>query len=347
MVYAAIWCWIAPGWANRLGPAIGYRWGMLFVVAGAIFLLQEVLWLPLSFYSGYLLEHRYELSNETRRGWLIRQGKELLVSLVLGGIVLAGLYGLLWYGGPWWWAWTWIGWVGLSVGLTQLFPVLILPIFYKSVPIDDEGLIERLKRLAEGAGLRIAGVFRLDLSSETKKPNAMLAGLGATRRVLLSDTLLEAFDPAEIETVFAHELGHHVRGHVWKGIAMSAVGATAVIAGVAWRLGPYAGRENTAWVHATAALPQVILVVEVVGLVLRPIVNAILRAFEMQCDRDALKATGPDAYRSAFRKLADMSLADPEPSRWVEVLFYDHPPVSRRLALADEPASAGASPPAT
>ena len=337
LVYTVAWCWIAPVWVDGLAPAIGYRWLVLLLVAGVMFLAEEVLLLPMSYYREYVLEHRYDLSNETVRAWLVRQAKELAVGAVLGAILLAGLFGLLWYGGRLWWLWMWLGWILLAVVLTQLFPVLILPIFYKAAPLENASLVERLRRIAEAAGLKVSGVFRLGLSEETKKPNAMLTGLGSTRRVLLSDTLLDAFEPAEVETVFAHELGHHVRGHIRKGIALSAVAATLVIAGIVWRLGPHAGSDASRWQGAVAALPQVLVVVLLAGVALQPVVNAILRGFETQCDRDALEAAGPATYRSAFEKLGDMSMADPEPSRIVEVFFYDHPPISKRLALAGEP----------
>jgi STE24 endopeptidase len=341
LVYAGVWCWLAPKWLGQPGPSAGSRWLSLLAIGGAMFAIEELLMLPVSFYSGFILEHRYDLSNETVPKWLIRQVKELLLSAVLGGALLAGLYGLLWYGGRLWWLWVWVGWILLSVGLTKLFPVLILPIFYKSTPIENPTLTERLRQLGEGAGVRVSGVFKLGLSVETKKPNAMLTGLGSTRRVLLADTLLEAFELPEIETVFAHELGHHVRGHVWKGIALSAATATVLIAAIVWRLGPSAGHGAAAWPHAVAALPQVLLVLMIIGLAMRPIMNAISCRFETQCDRDALRVAGRDAYRAAFQKLADMSMADPKPSRLVEIFFYDHPPISKRLALAEEQEQGG------
>lgn len=345
LLYALVWCWIAPGWVGLVGSVQASRWLVLLWLAGSMFLLQELLFLPLSYYSGYVLEHRYDLSNETAGKWLVREAKELALGAVLGVILLAGLYGLLWYGGGFWWLWVWVGWICLAVGLTQLFPVLILPIFYEAKPLADESLVDRLTRMAEGTGLTISGVFRLGLSEETKKPNAMLTGLGSTRRVLLSDTLLDAFTPEEIETVFAHELGHQTRGHIHKGIAMSALSATLVIAGIVWRLGSHAGGDAGAWASAIAGLPQVLVVVLSAGVLLAPITNAIMRKFETQCDSDALDATGPTAYRGAFEKLAEMSMSDPEPSRLVEIFFYDHPPITRRLALADgvgESASASA-----
>ena len=137
--------------------------------------------------------------------------------------MMLGLYWLIWTAGGWWW----LAAAGLfflvSVALGQLLPVLILPLFYKIERLDQPELAARIARLAEGTGLSIEGVYRMALSDETVKANAMLAGLGRTRRVLLGDTLLDAFSPDEIEVILAHEIGHHVFGHIRKMIVGGAV----------------------------------------------------------------------------------------------------------------------------
>ncbi len=336
-VYGLAWWLASEALVGALAGLIPWRWLLLAVVAGAFAALFELLTSPLDYYSDFILEHRFGLSNETLSGWLVRQTKTYLVGGLIGAILLFGLYGLLWYGGDSWWLWLWIGWLALAVVLAQIFPILILPIFYSSRPVEDDALTERLKRLAAGTGIRISGVFNLNLSKDTKKANAMLAGIGPTRRVFLADTLLEAFTPSQIEVVFAHELGHHVRGHIWKGLALAAAAATAVIAVIAWRLGPFAGSSPNRVAGGIAALPEAILLAFVVQLVLEPPINAVLRRFERQCDLAALQRTGDtSAYREAFAKLGKMNLADPSPHRVVELLFYDHPALAKRLALADE-----------
>src|SRR5262249_4997044 len=156
-------------------------------------------------WSGFILEHRYELSNQTLAGWIWRQIKGYLVGGPLGLLLLLGLYSLLWYSGPWWWLWAAAGWLAVSLVLGQLLPVLILPLFYKVTRLEEPSLLDRLRRLASGTGLNVEGIYRLHLSEETRKANAALAGLGRTRRVLLGDTLLDEFSPEEIEVVFAHE----------------------------------------------------------------------------------------------------------------------------------------------
>src|SRR5262249_30658481 len=195
---------------------------------------------------------------------------------------------------------------------------------------------ERLRRLAAGTGLAIRGIYRLHLSAETKKANAALAGLGRTRRVLLGDTLLDQFTPEEIEVVFAHEVGHHVHRHLPKMIAVSVVLATAGFWLVHYILGLVATNLGYRSYSDPAALPLLLLVLTGLGLVLSPAQNALSRFFERQCDRYALDRTKmPLAYRSAFVKLARINKSDPDPNPLVAWLFYDHPPIRERLAMAE------------
>jgi STE24 endopeptidase len=209
-------------------------------------------------------------------------------------------------------------------------------LFYRVTRLDDASLLERLRRLTQGTGLNIEGVYRLHLSAETRKANAALAGLGRTRRVLLGDTLLENFTPEEIEVVFAHEVGHHVHRHLIKLVAWSVVLAVAGFWLVDWVLHRAAIGLGYGSFDSPAALPLLMLVLGGFVLLLSPMQNALSRFFERQCDWYALQRTHmPDAYRSAFRKLASMNKADTDPHPLVVWLFEDHPPIKQRLAMAD------------
>jgi STE24 endopeptidase len=302
-----------------------------FVYAAAV----ELLTLPVAFWSGYVQEHRHGLSNLTPGRWLWRLVKGYLVAGPIGLTLLLGLYALLWFGGAWWWVWATAGWLAVTLVLGRLMPVVILPLFYKVTPLDDTALLERLRRLADGTGLSVEGVYRLDLSAETKKANAALAGLGRSRRVLLGDTLLAEFTPEEIEVVFAHEVGHHVHRHLPKMIAGGVVLAAAGLWLVGVVLRHAAGALGYASFDDPAALPLVLLVLAAVGLLLAPVQNAISRHFERQCDRYALDRTGlVQAYRSAFVKLARLNKADADPHPLVVWMFDSHPPIRERLAMA-------------
>jgi STE24 endopeptidase len=322
LVYWLMWCAAGAAFVNLVGEATGSRWLTLAISALAMLGGMVLVNLPLDYYGGYTLEQRYGLSNQTPRAWLVFQVKSWLIGAILGAVIIGGLYALLWYGGRFWSVMLWAGVMLLSVGLAKVFPLLILPLFYPARPLDRPSLTQRFEQMAQGTGLTIRGVFDLALSKDTKKANAMLTGLGSSRRVYLSDTLLEAFDDDQIAVVFAHELGHHIRGHIYKGIAITAVVTSLLVAIIHWRLSPVAGASGD-WQRAIALL-------------LAPVTNAISRHFERQCDSDALRLTDdPDAYRRAFIRLAEMNMADPNPPRWEEILFDDHPAMVKRLAMAD------------
>jgi STE24 endopeptidase len=295
---------------------------------------------PLSLYAGYALEHRYGMSRQTFARWLGRYAKRNLLAIAFGLVMVPGLYAIIWLAGPWWWLAAAGGFFVVTVILGQLAPVLIVPMFYKVERLENAELADRMARLAEGTGLSIQGVYRLGLSAETAKANAMLAGLGRTRRVLMGDTLLDQFSPDEIEVIFAHEIGHHVFRHIRKmvvaGVAYSMLGffvCDRVL--LAWAQSHY----GTTSAHALppATLPLLMLVLTVFSLVLEPVQNAISRRYERQCDRYALARTGlRAAYVSAFRKLARLNKDDPAPHPLEVFLFHSHPPISERLAMAEE-----------
>lgn len=312
------------------------EWLRLLASAAFLGITLELLTLPLDFYSGFVLEHRYQLSNQTLAGWLWKRVKGYGVGGVLGLALIYGLYWVLWMTGDYWWLWATAGWLVVTLVLGRLLPVVILPIFYRVTRLDDAALLERLRKLTDGTSLTIEGVYQLHLSEETKKANAALAGLGNTRRVLLGDTLLAQFTPEEIEVVFAHEIGHHVHRHMPKMIAINVIFTLFGFAMVHMMLTAFATQLGYAGITDPAALPLLLFVLAVFGLAWAPLVNAISRFHERQCDWYALERThNKDAYRSAFTKLARINKSDPDPHPLVATLFYDHPPIRERLAMAD------------
>ena len=307
--------------------------GFGFIFGAGMYLLD----LPLSFYSGYSLPHRFGLSNQTLVGWISDQVKSLLIGGVIGGFILEVVYALLRASPDLWWLWV-AGFLLLfSVILANLAPVILLPIFYKLSPLGEEhaDLSERLLRLSEKAGAQVRGVYRFDMSRRTKAANAALTGLGNTRRILLGDTLLDEFTPDEIETVLAHELGHHVNKDVPMGIAIESVttlvGLWLASLLLEWGVGLF-GFEGVADV---AGMPFFALVMGIYGLVTMPLGNAYSRWRERRADAYALRATGKgDAYASALARLANQNLAEADPEPWVEFLLYSHPALSKRIAFA-------------
>jgi STE24 endopeptidase len=325
-------------WLARFRVLETYASLRLVAMLAIVFGLHVLVSFPLSYYSGHVLEHRFGLSNQTFPAWLWRYAKRVILAGILTVVLFCGLFWLIWTTGTWWWLVGAGAFFVVSVVLGQLAPVLILPLFYKIERLDDPGLADRMVRLAEGTGLSIEGVYRMALSADTVKANAMLAGLGRTRRVLLGDTLLGRFAPEEIEVIFAHEIGHHVFRHLRKtllaGLVSSAAGFWICDRLLAFWAGG-AGLDHSQ--TPVAALPLVMLILVVFMTLLEPLQNAISRRYERQCDRYALQRTGAKAsYVSAFRKLARVNKADPDPHWFDVLLFHSHPPIAHRLALADK-----------
>jgi len=295
-------------------------------------LLNEAVGLPLAFYSGYFLEHRYDLSKESLRGWLADQAKSLGIGVVLGGGAAELVYTLIRAWPVRWWIPGGLAFTIVIVALTNLAPVLLLPLFYSVKPLDRDALRARLLALADRAGARVLGAYEWGLGGKTKKANAALTGLGSTRRILVSDTMLAEYTDEEIEVVLAHEIAHHVHGDIWKGIAFESALVLAGFYAASIALRASAGAAGLRSVDDVAGLPLLLLAAGAVSLMAVPAGHAMSRAFERRADRFALDLTGnPAAFISAMRRLGAQNLAEEHPSRVVQWLFYSHPPMHQRI----------------
>ena len=332
-------------WLQHVWPPLA-RWASLRLVALylLIMLLHMAVSLPLVYYSGHVLEHRFRLSNLTLGGWIARYLKRNALALAFGMVLILGLYWLIWTTGPWWWLTAAGTFFCVTIVLGRIFPLFIMPLFYKIERLDSPELAERMNELAAGTGLGIEGVYRIVLSQETVKANAMLTGVGRSRRVLLGDTLLSHFSPDEIAVVFAWRdwpikmlvTAYHVRKMLGIGLILSIAGFA--ICNVLLKALVARGGESLDYSHLPVwTLPGILLVLTLFGMLLEPLMNAISRRHERQCDRYALERTRqPAAYISAFNKLAQQNKDDPDP-HWLEVFWlHDHPPIAERLAMAGE-----------
>jgi len=312
-------------------------WLALLIYLALFGIIAQVAGLPFDFLRGYWLEHRYGLSNLTLAGWVKDQLKGLAVGGTLAALALELLYIAMRRWPERWWIVCAIGAVGFFVLLANLAPVLIYPIFFKFKPLENPSLTERLLELSRRADTRVKGVFEWKLSEKTKKANAALMGLGNTRRIILSDTLLKQFQDEEVEAVLAHELGHHVHRHIFQSIAIQGaatfVGFYLIRLALGW-LGPHFGFQGIA---DFANLPLLALVTTFLSLALLPVVNSYSRAMERQADAYALRAIPSRApFISSMEKLADLNLAERQPHAWIEFIFHSHPSIQKRIAFAQK-----------
>jgi STE24 endopeptidase len=292
---------------------------------------------PLDFYGSFHLPHRFQISTQTLRGWISDQLKGLGLSILFGVPLLLALNLFLRAFPVWWWLWGGIGYILLSLGLTLLAPIVLLPIFYRIRPLGEEWkeLSEQLVRLANSAGARVRGVYVFDMSRRTQAANAALTGLAGTRRILLSDTLIARFSPDEIETILAHELGHQVHRDIpFQILTQSVFILGSLFAGnLALRWSVQAFGYQAIW--DPAALPALAISMALIGLLLLPALNSFSRWREGLADSYALEATGKAAaFESAMSRLANQNLAEADPAPWVVALFHGHPPLAARIEKA-------------
>ncbi len=332
--HGARWSEVLRDWA--WAGARQYYVLAVFVYVALLLLIGKLLGLPLDFY-GFRLEHDYNLSNQKLRSWAWDEIKGWLVSLVLGGIVAELIYWTIRQAPQRWWLIAWAVFIVLSVFFAQIAPVVLFPLFYKFQPLENEDLRERLVRLSARAGTRVRGVYEWKLSEKSTKANAALTGLGRTRRIILADTLLENYSPDEIESILAHELGHHVHRHIVKGILVQVVitffgfWATAAILRYAVEQ-----RHMFETLSDFANLPLLALVSAVMSLLLMPALNAYSRYNERQADRYCFQSIPEVApFISSMDKLARQNLAERRPSRLVEWFFHSHPAIWRRIRAAE------------
>ena len=339
-VYAILWLFL--GWSISVRTWLTTFTSNEWLIVPAFVLMfggsYSLIKLPLSYYSGFVLPHRFDQSNQTFKDWVVDRLKGLAVGAPLSLILLELLYLALRATGDLWWLWAAGGMLVFSVLLANLAPILIMPLFNKYVPLGDEhqDLADRLLALAKRANTKVRGVFKFDMSRQTKAANAALTGIGNTRRIVLGDTLINEFSTDEIEVVLAHELGHHVNRDIPLFMVVGAVSTTVslYLASIAlnWSIG-YFGFASVADV---AAFPALGIILGVYGLVTMPFDNALSRWRERKADRYALQATGKkEAFSSAFTRLANQNLGEIDPEKWVVFLFHSHPPLGERIAMAE------------
>ena len=331
------WSISLRNWLTERGSLFMNPWVLVpvfvFIFGGIYFVLD----LPLTYYSGFILPHRFDQSTQMLKDWIMDQVKGMLVGAPIGLILLELLYLALRATGDLWWLWAVGGLLIFNVLLSNLAPVLIMPIFNKFVPLGEEhkDLAERLLKLAERAHTKVRGVYKFDMSRRTKSANAALTGIGNTRRIVLGDTLINEFTPDEIETVLAHELGHQVHRDILLlivfGTISTLIGFYLASLAMSWAV-KFFGFTSLSDV---AAFPALGLILGIYGFLTSPIDNAVSRWRESLADEYALQTTGKnEAFASAFVRLANQNLGEVDPEKWVVFMFYSHPPLAERIDMA-------------
>ncbi|PYQ29026.1 MAG: peptidase M48 [Acidobacteria bacterium] len=322
-----------------LAAALSKKWfvmAMLYIVFFTI--ATTLLEFPLSYYAGFVLPHQFDLTNQTFVSWLADEGKGLGVGLVLSALIGAlALFGIRKF--KRWWLVLWIGTIPIVLLMVVIQPVILDPIFNKFEPLKNQRLKQELLTLASRAGIEGGRVYEVNKSKQTKTMNAYVNGIGPTKRIVMWDTLLAKMNDDEVLAVMGHEMGHYVMWHMWKGLAFF-IGLSFFVYyfgqqihdrglerwGAKWGI---TGRGDP------ASVPWLLLLVSIIGFLLSPVINGFSRHLEHNADVFSLELTHfNEPMAHAFVKFAEDSKTNPEPSEFIELWRYSHPPINKRIAFA-------------
>lgn len=338
--FILISAFVASGFSNSLEKYVAVFSSNNYVqfigFVALVGIVLGIIFLPVNYYSGFYLEHKYKLSNQTFGKWVWENIKGLLVSSAIGLPLLLFFFFVLNKYDDLWWLPLAIGMFFFSVILAQLIPIVILPIFYKVIPLENENLKMKISNLAVQAGIKVENIYSFNMSKNTKKANAAFTGLGKTKRILLGDTLLNNYSEDEIETVIAHELGHYKKKHIVKNLFVGTFFSffTLYLIAMLYKLSlPWFDFSS---ITQIAALPILSLWAMLISVVISPITNRLSRKFEYEADQYAIDKTRKvTAYKSVLEKLTEQNLGDKDPHPFIEWFFYSHPSIKKRIAAIE------------
>lgn len=335
---SALLALLASGWSAGLAAWTRHAFGGavgIAVYTGTLALGWELVSLPIAFYASFLLDRKYGLSSETVGTWAADHLKAFAVGLVFSLGAAFAVYGSIWLWPDRWWLITTALFGVVAIVFSFVAPIVLMPMFYRFAPLQRDALRDRLLALSTRVGVPVLGVFEWGLGEKTTRANAALVGMGGTRRILVSDTLLKDYSDDEVEVILAHELSHHVHHDMWSGLAIETLIVLAALAAAHGALVAFASAAGVAGASDVAGLPLLVLAAGAVSLLLTPVANAWSRHNERRADRYALRLTGrSEPFISAMRRLGAQNLAEEHPSRPAFWFFHTHPTIEERIAAA-------------
>ncbi len=333
------------GWSARirdLARRLGRKWFFTVALYVVLFSLASfVIGLPWAYYTEFVRQHAYGLSNQTLDKWVSDTLKSLLIGLLMGALFTWVPFLLLKKSPRRWWLYTAALVIPFIVLLLLVTPVWIEPLFNTFGPMKDKSLESAILSLAERAGIEGSRVFEVDKSIDTKAVNAYVTGFGQTKRIVLWDTTIAKLDRRQLLFVMGHEMGHYVLGHVWKtiGVASLLVLVTLWIAhrSAGWFIARWRARFGFDALADVAALPLLLLLANGFSLVVSPALMAYTRHQEHESDRFGLEITRDNrAAATAFVTLQTENLGNPRPGLLYKLWRSSHPPLGERIDFCND-----------
>jgi Zn-dependent protease with chaperone function len=326
---------------RSVAQRVGRRWFPTIVVYFALYwLLDGALHLPLSYYSGFVRQHAYGLSNQSFARWFRDVLLDWSVALVFGALVIWFPYWLMQRSPRRWWLYTALAALPVMFFVMFAEPIWIAPLYNDFGPMRDKQLEAEILDLAARAGIEGGRVFEVDMSADTSAVNAYVTGFAGSKRIVLWDTLLQKLDARQVRVVMAHEMGHYVLGHVVQGLLAGFCGVLAALflvhhlANVL--LQRYSARFGFTRLSDIASLPLLVLLLQAIALVMMPAGLAFSRHLEHEADRFALELTRDNrAAATAFVRLQSENLGNPRPGPLYTFWRASHPSLGQRIEFAN------------
>jgi STE24 endopeptidase len=349
LVVSAIVTWliVRSGVLDRIESKIaeGHRNLRAFVVSAVFLISSSLLTLPWTLYADYFREKGYGRTSQPLSDFLMQGGIAMLISAVVGGLFLTGVYWLMRRTGSRWWLWSGALTAAALAFFMLLSPVLIEPLFNNYTPVPPGQVRDAVVAMAGRAGIPPNKVYMFNGSRQSNNFTANAGGVGSTARVAISDVAFKNASLDEVRAVTGHEIGHYVLKHTWWGILFFSILAV-VFLWLADRLFPWFARKfgSSAIIADPRGVPILMFVVGVLSFLASPLLNTFSRTLETQADAYSLRTENrPDALSTALVKTAEYRY--PRPNRLEEIIFYDHPSVERRVHTAMEWKAAHPEPP--
>ncbi|MBN1299313.1 MAG: M48 family metallopeptidase [Actinobacteria bacterium] len=327
--WTVMFCAVILLWKNLLiNKKINFI--LAFFIFAAFLTIIYIVLLPLQYYRGFVLEHRFGLSNQGFGAWLGDVAKERAISLFIYALVMTVLYILIIYLPKNWWLAAAAIFIIFIIAANFLFPVLIDPLFYKFTPLDNKNLENKIFAMADKENIKIESMLVADASKKTNRINAYFTGIGKTKRIVIYDNLINKNTEEEVLAVIAHEMGHYKYRHIFISMLIGSASVALVL---------FILRLMQAHLNVSASVRLVLamfIVFSFVSYIIMPLQNFISRQFEKQADRTAVELTAdPKTAILVFKKLANTNLSNVNPPPPIKYIIYSHPPIIERIKSAE------------
>ncbi len=329
--------WFAGGfnWLDQLVRSVEWPpiWtGILFI--GALGVAKSILVLPFSIYQTFVIEERFGFNKTTVKTFVLDLLKGLLLTILIGIPILAGILAIFEYVGVMAWFYAWIGITLVSLALQYIAPTWIMPLFNKFTPLEEGELKEKILNYAEKVNYPLAGVYVIDGSRRSAKSNAFFTGFGKNKRIALFDTLIEQHTSDELLAVLAHEIGHYKKKHIIRNMIFGILntGVTLYLLSI---FITHQGLFEAFYMKQQSVYAGLLffgMLYAPIEMLLSPVLNVFSRKFEYQADRFAVETTDKhESMVDALKKLSVNNLSNLTPHPFYVKLHYSHPPVLKRI----------------